>query len=206
MGRRIDLVGQKFGRLTVVRFVDVRHSEAMYACICDCGQEAIARASRLRNGEKRSCGCLILKHGICVGGFPRWYHIYLGMVSRCVNQKDRGFALYGGRGIRVCDRWLKSPADFLADMGEPPDGLSIDRVDNDGPYSPENCRWATRVEQQNNRRCNRNITHQGKTQSLSEWAREIGLTNATLTKRLQSWSVDRALTAPVTLNKSSRYR
>jgi hypothetical protein len=218
MRARIDLTGQRFGRLTVLRFVEVRRSQSMYACLCDCGQETMARAERLKNGKKRSCGCLMrevatavlargrLKHGFCLGGFPRWYHIYLGMVARCTNTAATGFQQYGGRGIRVCDRWLKSPADFLADMGEPPEDLSLDRIDNDGPYSPENCRWATRVEQQNNRRCNRNITHQGKTQSLSEWAREIGLTNATLTKRLRSWSVDMALTAPVAQNKSSRYR
>jgi hypothetical protein len=213
----ITPVGRRFGRLTATGFLGTRGRESWFSCVCDCGNITESRASRLKDGTKQSCGCLMremsivslskgrFKHGICVGGFPRWYHIYLGMIARCTQHTVRNFDRYGGRGIYVCQQWMDNPKKFLSDMGEPLSGQSIDRIDNDGPYSPENCRWTTDLVQMNNRSCNRLITHEDKTMTVSEWSRHIGIRSATLTKRLNSgWSVDKALTAPLIQNKSHR--
>ena len=119
------------------------------------------------------------------------------MKSRTTNPKNIGYHRYGGRGIRVCERWLKYE-NFKADMGEPPEGMTLERIDNNGPYSPENCRWATRTEQNNNTRSNRMLTFRGKTQTIMQWAREIGVSFQVLWYRIaRGWSVDRALTTPL---------
>ena len=114
------------------------------------------------------------------------------------------YADYGGRGITVCPRWARDFAAFFADMGPRPAGMSLDRKDNDGPYSPENCRWATPTQQLNNTRANRLVTFQGRTQTITEWARERGLRADTLTWRLEQpdWTVDEALTLPRRKQKS----
>jgi hypothetical protein len=121
------------------------------------------------------------------------------MIQRCTNSNYTYYKDYGGRGIKVCDRWLNSFEDFLADMREAPKGLSLDRIDNNGDYTPENCRWATIKEQCNNTRCNHLLTYNGKTQSISQWANELGTKWITLYKRINTygWSVDRALSTPV---------
>ncbi len=120
------------------------------------------------------------------------------MIRRCTRPNSRAYANYGGRGIRVCDRWLTFE-NFIADMVQRPVGHSLDRIDNDGPYSPENCRWATDIEQHRNRRDNRLETFRGQTKTLAEWAEEFGIRYATLHSRItkQGWSFERALTEPV---------
>lgn len=130
------------------------------------------------------------RHGMCG---TRVYHIWENMKSRCLNPKDSRYGDYGGRGITVCERWLVFE-NFLADMGEPRAGLQLDREDNNGNYEPGNCRWATRSEQQNNRRTNHVITLKNCTQTLTEWCRELGLEFNTVSTRLRrGWSVERAL-------------
>ena len=109
----------------------------------------------------------------------RWAH----MLSRCYNPKDKRYARYGGRGITVCWRWAASFDYFCQDLGAPPEGLTLDRINNDGPYSPENCRWATHEQQANNRAQAVMLTYNGKTQSISQWARELGLGVNTISVR-----------------------
>lgn len=119
------------------------------------------------------------------------------MKGRCLNSKNYNYKNYGGRGITVCKRWMKFN-NFLADMGERPDGMSIDRVDNNRGYSKDNCRWATRKEQCRNKRNSHLITFRNKTMILSEWAKEIGTTPTTLTERLRrGWNEEKTISAPI---------
>ncbi len=139
------------------------------------------------------------KHGDAQGGVTTEYRTWLLMKNRCANPRNEQFQHYGGRGIYVCAEWRESFPQFLADMGrKPTEKHSIDRIDNNGPYSKENCRWATPIEQQNNNRHNRFLTHQGRTQTTAMWARELGVNVNTLRVRLFSgWSVERTLTQKI---------
>jgi len=125
------------------------------------------------------------------------------MISRCTRPSQINWPDYGGRGISVCERW-RGPGgfeNFLADMGEPGEGLTLDRIDNDGNYEPENCRWASWETQHRHSRRTRNLTFQGETRCLLDWSRKLGINQNTLTKRLNSgWSIERAFTTPINLN------
>ena len=154
-----DLVGKRFGRWTVVAFYPKRYwrgRDTVWLCHCDCGTERGVRGFVLRNGESKSCGCLqrelvtkrLTTHGMSK---TRAYSIWENMKQRCQNPNSTGYHYWGGAGIGVCDRWQKFE-NFYADMGEPPDGLTLDRKDNDKGYSLENCKWSTRLEQVHNRR------------------------------------------------------
>jgi hypothetical protein len=158
-----DLSGQRFGRLTVLRrHVKVRRGW-YWLCRCDCGAEkAILRANLTGGSRTTSCGCLVKdilqkrnhKHGLARrGSVSSEYHIWQGMLQRCFDEGNPAYSEYGGRGITVCERWVKSVECFIEDMGpRPGKEYSLDRKDNDGNYEPGNCKWSTRVEQANNRR------------------------------------------------------
>lgn len=200
MTARADYRGVKFGRWTVDSWND---DDRKWVCVCDCGNRGLISSARLRSGVTASCGCLALelrtkhgharKHGKRTTTYRAWY----AMIQRTTNPNTKQFNDYGGRGIVACEEW-RDFANFLKDMGERPSGLTLDRIDNDKGYSKENCRWATRHEQQLNRRCTRYLTVDGITKPLSVWAKERGLYTTLVRNRIvKGWPVGRALSVTV---------
>lgn len=189
----IDISGQRFGRLVAVANIVNRG----WLCRCDCGAEKILQSGHLREGRIKSCGCATSeflkaprKHG---QANSRTWAIWSNVIQRCENPKNRAFPKYGGRGIHVCERWHEF-ANFFADMGHPGEGMSLDRRDNDGPYSPENCRWATDIEQARNKSTNRILEIDGVRKSLAEWCELKNVNYQTAHTRLQKgWTPERAL-------------
>jgi hypothetical protein len=197
-------VGAVFGRLTVLAFVGYSRAckSEVCRCRCACGREVTVHHKNLISGNTKACGCLHRKHGRADTPEHRtWRKIR----QRCCNPKTVQFANYGGRGIRVCERWAEF-GNFLADMGERPSPKhSIERIDVNGHYAPENCRWATNAEQQQNRRDTVRLTYCGETHSLSEWARRRGLDVGTLWGRLRrGWPLEAMLGTPASIG--SRFR
>jgi hypothetical protein len=205
--RMIDLTGQKRGRWTVLRRAEWQHTSAAWLCRCECGTEKVVSGQALRIGTSKSCGCLMrelsttrsTRHGCASGGMANPAHrAWSDMKSRCYNPRNNRYYRYGARGIQVCDRWLHSFENFLADMGPRPSPKhSIDRIDNDKDYCPENCKWSTAREQARNRSSCRYLEHNGRRMLISDWAAELGVNRALLTKRLKrGWSVEQTLTTP----------
>lgn len=213
MSTQIDLVGQRFGRWLVTGPREVRSAGAVYwTCRCDCGNVKAIFHGNLRSGKTTSCGCHAYEltaarsarhDGAHRGRVTVEYRLWLSMRSRCRNPANHSYPDYGGRGIEVCERW-DDFANFLADMGPRPSPKhSIERAANDGPYEPGNCRWATKTEQANNTRRNRNLAHAGQVHTIAEWARLTGIPQSAIRQRLRvlGWSVERALTEPVAVQR-----
>lgn len=173
----IDLTGRRFGRLVVIRRSDT--SPKHWVCRCDCGDEGDRFGPGLRGGKTVSCGCLRAarignlrrKHG---KSDSRAYKVWQDMRRRCRDPRRKAYKHYGGRGIAVCARW-QSFADFLADMGEPGDGMSLDRIDVNGNYEPGNCRWVTLADQKRNKRTTVFTEWRGRRVAMSVVAAETGL-------------------------------
>ncbi len=205
--RFIDLTGQTFGKWTILgpHSID-KHGRYMWLCRCECGVEKHVNGTDLRIGKSSSCHRCTKKHVHGGSGTPV-FNVWRAMRDRCRNPHNPAYHRYLGRGIAVCDRWHDF-ANFRDDMGpRPSSSHSIERIDNDGDYCPENCYWATWKEQANNRVTNRMLTHGGKTLHLSEWAEEIGIGYGTLTSRLSlGWSPERALTTPLARAKEITFR
>jgi len=197
MGKRIDLTGQKFGRLTVLRFHGQnRHNQATWLCRCSCGVEKVIQSQSLRNGSSKSCGCLRIDRGRALGKANRThgkthtgtYGTWRAMKRRCFEQTHKDFAYWGAKGITVCDRWLDFE-NFLADMGERPPKHEIDRIDPLRGYEPSNCRWVIARENVANRRNTRWLTISGVRRTLKEWCAISGVAYPTALMRLKrGWS------------------
>lgn len=207
--RLIDLTAKQFGRLTVLRrgTSPANDPRAYWVCHCDCGKIKTVSGGHLRSGASTSCGCYAKEqtslrsktHGM--RNSPE-YGAWCGLRGRCHNKQHFAYHRYGGRGITVCKRWLgrNGFANFYKDMGPKPSRkYTIERIDNDGDYEPENCRWATLTEQQRNRSNNRRLTYKGKTKTITEWAEELGFKISTIQSRLNlyGWSVKKALSTSI---------
>lgn len=198
-----SLVGQRVERLTVIERVS-KNGRGFYNCKCDCGNYILARQDQLKNGSTKSCGCYNVdrakrgdnrrvhgKHG------TRLYRIWQAMHARCYIKTNPAFKNYGGRGIAICSEWVKDFQAFydwsMANGYD--DSLTIDRIDVNGNYEPNNCRWATKAEQAVNTRVNRYLTYNGETHTISEWSRILGMSSGVIGWRMRhNWTVERALT------------
>jgi hypothetical protein len=184
-----------FGRLRAVNAVQ-QGLRVRVRCVCQCGQEVLVKPHQLRSGETKSCGCLkrsvlgdaTRTHGRAnsrVSGYAdRTYGIWQAMRDRCSNPNRKDYGYYGGKGIRVCRRWEKFE-NFLADMGEAPAGLTLDRIDGEKNYTPNNCRWATRAQQTYNSTAMHWVEHEGQRRCLADWMRVLGLAPGTYYSRLK---------------------
>ena len=183
----VDMRGKRFGMLTVVERVGSRNNKADWLCQCDCGETRTLTQDYLARNIAKDCGCQRNKHNITHGcSGTQLYHVWEQMVARCKNPKATKFKDYGGRGISVCQRWLKFE-NFLSDMGDRPfPGAEIDRKENDGNYEPGNVRWTTRQVNMSNTRVSRLVTHESRTQCVSAWARELGMASGLLGKYIIS--------------------
>lgn len=204
MSKLIDLTGKTFGHLKVISKAG-NTCAALWLCQCDCGNTKTFRSDHLRRVGTKTCGCHLMKRGTpdhhesqC--RTTKEYRAWLHMKGRCYTKTDHKYHRYGGRGITVCDRWLESYNNFLEDMGRAPSVKhSVDRIDVNGNYEPENCRWATILEQANNRTTNMLVEYNGKKMSLRMWQREIGFNYGTTKDRIlkYGWSVKEAFEAVI---------
>jgi hypothetical protein len=218
MGKIKDFTGMRFGRLLVVEFLGIDKGATWFECLCDCGSKHITRRQPLVAGSTKSCGCLLVDaviarnttHGLSKSSFYiSWRH----MISRCHKPNSESYKWYGARGIEVCGSWHIFE-NFLKDMygdykiflkSSNTRNTTIDRIDVNGNYCKENCRWTSMMVQGHNRRNNNNITFNNKTQCLVEWARELNMDNRTLNYRIQKgWSTEAALTTPINLAMSRK--
>lgn len=208
----IDLTKQRFGQLIVLgRGQNNKWGEIRWLCRCDCGKQKTILRSSLLKGKTKSCGCLHdsgnnTRHNHAkTNKQSKIYTIWKGVIQRCTNPNNRHYHNYGGRKINVCKRWLKFD-NFLEDMGEPLEGLLLDRINNNKGYYKSNCRWATRKQQNRNTRKNHLKTYGGRTQCIAAWAEEYGMKYMTLWQRIRKldWSIEKALTTPVKQRKVRR--
>lgn len=191
----IDLTGMIFNEWTVLE----RATSIHWRCRCSCGKEKLIQPNSLKTGKSKSCGCKgsdwCRKHGM---DGTSTYNIWSVMKQRCHNINHGLYQNYGGKGISVCDRWRESFNNFHADMGTKPEGMSLDRIDPKGNYSPENCRWASSKEQNRNKINTIYLEYKGERKPLAEWAEIKGMRRKTLRERLKmGWTVERALETPI---------
>lgn len=199
VAERIEMIGKKFGKLTVLEDCEEydKYGYKIYKCICDCGNITYINSNNLKTGNTKSCGCLkvdrLIKHGKYK---TRMYRIYNNMKNRCYNEKHRDFHNYGGRGVTICDEWLSDFMNFYKWSIEHgyTNKLSIDRIDVNGNYEPYNCRWTTSKQQANNKRNTIHLTYNGKTQTIHEWADELGVKYTRLyTRYRRKWKTKEIL-------------
>lgn len=207
MPSRIDIKGQRFGRLLVLRKAPSRNRHTYWSCCCDCGTELEVRTDALTRGPTVSCGCyqndVATKHGMYKS---KEYNTWKSMLMRCENPNAQGYKNYGERGIKVCRRWHDFEA-FYQDMGPRPSGSSLDRIDNGGDYEPSNCRWTTAKKQGRNRRDNVYLVYKGETRCIAGWAEKAGIKYSCLKERLnRGWSVEEAIETPVSLSNRWRHQ
>jgi hypothetical protein len=214
MARYQDITGLIFGKLTAKSYAGRNEKGgAMWLCACECGGEKTANATELKRGNTQSCGCLALEQKRAAGktrqhaysrvNMYRERKSWESMIARCHVPTHQDFANYGGRGITVCDRWRNSFEAFVQDMGMRPENTTLDRRDNAIGYNRDNCRWADKTTQANNRRDNRRITIDGVTQTVAQWARIKGVRDSLIHARLyQGWSEHDAVMTAVGASRS----
>ncbi len=196
-----DRIGHRYERLLVIERAPnagPKDTNARWWCRCDCGRMVLAYGQDLARSKVKSCGCLnaerIFKHGMSRTKLSR---VWIAMRNRCENSENPAYKNYGGRGIKVDNRW-NDFANFYADMGPCPKGHTLERKDNNGPYSKENCKWETMVVQLNNKRNNHLVTAFGRTQTIAQWAAETGIPWTNIRNRIDrlGWSPEAALKEP----------
>lgn len=205
MAQRKNEVGNRYGSLVVLEYAGTNGHNALWKCICDCGNECIKLGLSLRNGRVKSCGCLHRKqldernrrYNI---RYPRrLYYSWNGMIARCEKENASGYKDYGGRGITVCEEWHNFETFALWALSNGyRENLTIDRINNNGNYCPENCKWSTKSEQENNKSTNRPITIDGDTKNLTQWCAIYGIKKSTVYSRLRyGWNIEKAIKTPV---------
>lgn len=222
MKKNIDLVGNKYNYLTVINYSHKKNKNHYWLCVCDCGKEKAIRQNYLLSNYTISCGCYNkkkvkethTKHGLHKN---RLYNVWLSIKTRCYNKNFHSYYNYGGRGITVCDEWKN---DFMAFynwamkngykeeiLKNGKNKWTLDRINNDSGYSPENCRWVDMKVQSNNTRVNHKITYKGETLNLKEMAKKYNLSVSRLSRRLsKGWSIERAIEEPINKNKIPKIR
>lgn len=206
----IDLTGQRFNKLLVLEYVYTKNGQVYWKCQCDCGNIKNITGSHLRTGHTKSCGCLQkeitikrleqqTKHGL---RHTRIYETWVNMKTRCLNKNNKNYSNYGGRGIKVCDKWKNDFMSFYnwAMENGYRDDLTIDRIDVNGNYEPNNCRWTTIEKQNNNRRNNYVVLYKGESKTLEEWSKilPINISSSVLRYRIvHNWDIEKAFTKPV---------
>lgn len=203
MPKLVDLTGQRFGRLLVLRRAENMGRQTAWLCKCDCGNEKAVPYWNLVSGQTKSCGCLVkevsAKNAKCTHkqSYSRLYTIWIGMKQRCYYENHKHFKHYGGRGITVCDEWkddFQAFHDWSISHGYE-DNLTIDRIDVNGNYEPSNCKWASTKVQGNNKRTNHTLELNGEIHTVSEWSKITGIPNSTIHNRLKAgWTIEKALT------------
>lgn len=205
-GAALDLTNVRFTRLVAIRLYETDHNKhRVWECRCDCGTTVYATVQNLKRGKVKSCGCLrrdinanplAVSHGHSRrGDISGTYSCWQSMRSRCNRPSHPNYSTFGGRGIKVCERWNEFE-NFLADMGERPENLQIARIDNDGNFEPGNCKWVTASEKGFNKLNTRKYTVGGVTKSFRGWAEYLGINRTTLFERMQKWPLEQALTTP----------
>lgn len=208
MSKLIDLTGKSFGRLKVIQYHGYIKEKSYWECKCECGKTTIVQMILLRKGRTKSCGCLSVEltvkrnkiHGETVGKkFTKEYLCWLSIRNRCLRKYSNSYPNYGGRGITMYTPWINSYKTFLNDVGRAPTKKhSIDRIDNNGNYEPGNIRWATRIEQANNKRCSLKIMYKNELRSIRELSDASGFPYGLIFTRISSgWDVSKAITVPV---------
>lgn len=213
MKLRNDLTGRKFGRLKVIEFSHSKNRRSYWLCLCSCGNKKAIRSDQLTGGRTKSCGCLNIdklklgrnhSHGYSK---TKLYAVYYAMRARCYSKTNKDFNRYGGRGIKICEEWLGKEG-FLtfrswALQNGYKEGLSIDRIDVDGDYEPNNCRWVDFKTQSRNKSNNRKIKINGIEKCLIEWCESFGISRSTVKDRMRNgWTELDAITTPVDERKS----
>ena len=200
---REDLTGKRFGRLVVLEFVPNDKSGSFWKCMCDCGNIHTVYGSDLKNGHTKSCGCINLKHGLTN---TKLFSVWHGFKSRCYNKNTRSYKNYGGRGIKVCEEWRNDFMSFYnwAINNGYHDDLTLDRIDVDGNYCPDNCKWICSKEQHRNTRKNIFVEYQGKKMCLAEVAECSGISKHVLYQRYKSGKRSTDLIVPTREHKKRK--
>lgn len=197
MGKIEDLKGMRYGKLTVIKFVEInKNHRASWLCKCDCGKEKLVASHDLKHGIK-SYGCLKKENKVLN---KRIHNIWGNMVARCYNPQNKRYHDYGGRGIAICDEWRKRYKNFeiWSFQNGYSEELTIDRINNDKGYEPNNCRWITRKENSRNTRRNNFITIMGNKKTISEWAEIYKIHESTISARIKrGWNKEKAVTTPI---------